>query len=124
MIFNRIRISKEAAGYLKVLKGRTGLTPNILCRIALCFSLNSPQIPNTITYDEDGLEFNRFTLLGEWDNLFIALIKQRCVQDGLDPEKDLITQFKAHLNNGISLIYPRIKYLGDFQNLLPVIGAR
>ena len=77
-----------------------------------------------VTYDEDGLEFNRFTLLGEWDSLYVALIKQRCVQDDLDPEKDLISQFKVHLNNGISLIYPRIKYLGDFQNLLPVIGAR
>lgn len=119
MNFTRIRISKGATVRLQQLKGRTGLTPNILSRIAICYSLNDPKIPNPSEYDEDGQEFNRYTLTGEWDSFFIALIKERCIQDGLDPEKDLLPQFKAHLNRGVFLISPIIKDLSDFQNLLP-----
>lgn len=119
MSFNRIRISKGATVRLQQLKGRTKLTPNILSRIAVCYSLNEPQIPDPSAYDEDGQEFNRYTLTGEWDSFFIALVKERCIHDGLDPEKDLLPQFRAHLNRGVYSISARIKYLGDIQSLLP-----
>ena len=71
--FNRIKISKDATIRLRTLKGRTGLTPNILARIALCYSLNYQKISNFIKIDEDGQEFNRYTLTGEYDAYFIAL---------------------------------------------------
>jgi len=120
MSFQRIRISRGATIRLQQLKGRTGLTPNIISRVALCYSLNEPRIPNPDDYDEDGQEFNRYTLTGEWDSIFIALLKERCLEDGLDIEKDLISQFRAHLNRGVFSIFPRIKDLQDFQTLLPV----
>jgi len=116
--FNRIRISKDATARLRTLKGRTGLTPNILARIALCYSLNTQQITGHIKVDEEGQEFNRYTLTGEYDNYFIALVKQRCIKDGLDPDKEFMNQFKLHLNNGIMAIYSRINDLSDLPNLL------
>ena len=119
MSFNRIRISKGATTRLQQLKGKTGLTPNILSRLAVCYSLNEPQIPNPSEYDEDGQEFNRYTLTGEWNSFFIALLKERCINDGLDPEIDLLPQFRAHLNRGVYSISTRIKGLGDLQSLLP-----
>lgn len=119
MSFNRIRISKGATTRLQQLKGKTGLTPNILSRLAVCYSLNEPQIPNPFEYDEDGQEFNRYTLTGEWNSFFIALLKERCINDGLDPEIDLMPQFRAHLNRGVYSIFNRIKGLGDLQSLLP-----
>lgn len=119
MSFNRLHISKGATIRLQQLKGKTGLTPNILSRLAICYSLNEPQIPNPSGYDEEGQEFNRYTLTGEWDSFFIALLKERCIQDGLDPEKDLLPQFRAHLNRGVYSIFTRIKDLGDIQSLLP-----
>ena len=119
MSFNRIRISKGATTRLQQLKGKTGLTPNILSRLAVCYSLNEPQIPNPSEYDEDGQEFNRYTLTGEWNSFFIALLKERCINDGLDPEIDLMPQFRAHLNRGVYSIFTRIKGLGDLQSLLP-----
>jgi len=119
MSFNRIRISKGATVRLQQLKGKTGLTPNILSRLAVCYSLNEPQTPNPSKYDEDGQEFNRYTLTGEWDRFFIALLKERCIHDGLDPDKDLLPQFRAHLNRGVFSIFSRIKGLGDLQSLLP-----
>lgn len=118
MSFNRISVSKDVTTRLKILKGRTGLSPNILCRIALCHSLNDPKIPDPAQYDDSGQEFNRYTLTGEWDGLFIALLKERLVSDSLDPEKDLLPQFRAHLNRGILSTYAKVKGLGDLESLL------
>ena len=116
--FSRIKISNDATTKLKTLKGRTGLTPNLLCRMALCHSLEGQKITQLIDPPEDGQEFNRYTLTGEYDSYFIALIKQRCKLDGLDPEKNFMKYFKAHLNNGIMTIYSRLNDLADLPNLL------
>lgn len=117
MSFNRVRISQDTTKRLQILKGKTGLTPNILLRLAFCFSLNDPKIPNPAEYDQDGQELNRYTLTGEWDLLFMGLMKERCIVDGLEPEKDLLPQFRAHLNRGVFGIYGRIKDIGDIGNL-------
>lgn len=119
MSFSRIRISKEASTRLILLKARTGLTPNILSRLAFCLSLNEREIPDPKLYDEDGQEFNRFTLTGEWDLLFISLLKERLVKDGLNPTVNLLPQFKAHLNRGVLLLYTRVRGLTDLYELVP-----
>jgi DNA sulfur modification protein DndE len=119
MSFNRIRISKIATVRLSMLKGRTGLTPNILCRIGLCLSLGDPSIPDPQRFDENAQEFNRYTLTGEWDGFFIALLKERLLRDGLDLDKDLLPQFRAHLNRGAIALFDKVKDLGDFCDLLP-----
>lgn len=116
--FNRIKISYDATIRLRNLKGKTGVTPNLLCRMALCYSLESQKITNLVEVSEDGQEFNRYTLTGEFDAYFIALIKERCLQDGIDPEKNFMQYFKLHLNNGIMAIYSRINNLSDLTNLL------
>ena len=116
--FYRLRISEKATFRLSQLKGKTGLTPNIICRIAICYSLNDPSIPNPADYDERGQEINRYSLTGEWDTFFIALVKERCIQDNLDPEEDMYDQLRAHLNRGVFGIFPQIKGLGDFHILL------
>lgn len=121
MSFNRLRISEDTTNRLKILKGRTGLTPNYLSRIAFCYSLNDDRTPNPAKYQEDGQEFNRYTLLGEYDPLFMAILKERLLEDGLDPENDLMPQFKAHLNRGVLAIYNRVKSLGDLESLLPAV---
>ena len=117
--FNRLRISKSATHRLQMLKGRTGLTPNILCRIALIYSLNQPRIPDPSRYDNDGQEFNRSTLFGEWDPLYIAMVKMRLIEDGLDPENDFTTQLAAHINRGVHSIFPIVKSLTDLRELIP-----
>lgn len=119
MSFQRIRISKSASSRLSLLKGRTGLTPNILCRIGLCLSLADRSIPDPKRYDEGGQEFNRYTLTGEWDAFFVAVVKERIIADGLDADRDLIEQFRAHLNRGALSLYNRVKDLGDLCELVP-----
>jgi DNA sulfur modification protein DndE len=119
MQMNRIRVSDEVDQRLRSLKGKTGLTPNLLCRIGFCLSLNEPSIPNPKDYDEGtAREFNRYTLTGQWDNLFLALLKERCFLDGLPLPDCLEEQFRAHLNRGVLLLFQRVKHLGDLYRLV------
>ena len=115
--FHRIKISEDATNKLRSLKSKTGLTPNPLARIALCYSLENESVTSLIPTDENGQEFNRFTLTGEYDLYFLSLIKERCVRDGLDPEEDFLKMFKLHINNGVLAINSRIKQLSDLTNL-------
>jgi DNA sulfur modification protein DndE len=119
MSFNKLHISSKSTKYLPFLKIKTGLTPNIVCRMGLCLSIAEPSIPDTKMDDDKGQEFSRYTLLGEWDTFFISILRERLIQDKLDPEKDLVVQFKAHLNRGIMMLQSRIKDLSDIHDLLP-----
>ena len=98
---------------------RTGLTPNILSRIAFCVSLGESGMPDPRLYDEEGQEFNRYTLTGEWDVLYISLLKERMLADGLDPSQDLVPYFRAHLNRGVMSLHTRVRGLADLVDLIP-----
>jgi DNA sulfur modification protein DndE len=114
----KIRVSEEADQRLRYLKAKTGLTPNLLCRFGFCLSLREPGIPNIDDYQENSSrEFNRYTLTGQWDSLFIALLKERCYKDGI-PENELENQFKAHINRGILLFGQRVKSIEDINRLI------
>lgn len=120
MTLSRIYVSEDVDVRLRNLKARTGLTPNLLCRIGFCLSLAEPGIPDESLYsDGHAREFNRFTLTGQWDVLFFSLLRERAVQDGLDPEAKLESRFKAHLSRGVGLLSQRVKSLGDIGDLLP-----
>lgn len=117
MQVNKFKLSKPASDRLKQLKGRTGLTPNLLCRVGFCMSLNEPAIPDPDAYDHDGAEFNRYTLLGEFDPFFVALLKQRAASDGI-PAGELHEQFRAHLNRGVMTLNAHLKSLRDLSKLV------
>lgn len=116
MQINKIRVCNEASERLKLLKGRTGLTPNILARLGFCLSLKEAGIPNVDLYPEEDREFNRYTLLGEWDDLYVALLRQRMTQDGL-PDSQLEDQFRAHLNRGVIALSKLVKSMPDIARL-------
>ena len=120
MKFNRIVLGKKVSQKLSVLKGRTGLTPNILCRFGLVLSLKDPTIPDPSWYKQDGQELMRHILLGDLDTILICLFKQRVYKDGfnLQNEKYLLELFRAHINRGAELLYNRVKSLGDLQLIL------
>ena len=119
MQLNKVRVSVKADNYLRQMKARTGLTANLLSRIGFCLSLQDPTIPDPNAYDDESIrEFNRYTLTGQWDILFVALLRQRCYQDGLRIPEDLDEQFRAHLNRGIILLFQRMKYISDLSRLV------
>lgn len=123
-MLNRIYIGEHASGRLNVLKQRTGLTPNLLCRFGFCLSLSQPGIPDEHLFDDgQAREFNRYTLTGDWDVLFFALLKERLLEDGLDPEADLEIQFKVHMSRGIMLLHQRVKSILDLVQLIAENGT-
>lgn len=111
----RLRFCQEADNWLRVLRSRTGVTPNILCRMGFTLSLDEPGLPNPDTYPEDSArEINRYTLLGEYDATYVALLRQRMSDDGaVNGEHDIDAQFRAHMNRGVMLLAARVKSLPD-----------
>jgi DNA sulfur modification protein DndE len=110
-------------GSYALLSGRVGLKANLLCRLGLCLSFEEPGQPDEMLYqgdDGDGREFNRYTLLGEYDLFFMALLRERMLLDGLDPNDEpvLINQFKAHLCRGVIMLSSRLKGLEDLADLV------
>ena len=108
---------------MRFLAGKTGLTPNLLCRIGFCLSLNEPRVPNADEYPEDDREFNRYTLLGEHDALFVALLTERCKRDGIE-RSNVEEQFRAHMNRGVMLLQLRVRNIGDIADLVTETQAR
>ncbi len=124
MMFTKIHVGERVDMRLRNLKQRTGLTPNLLCRLGLCLSLGEPGVPDVALYEGgQAREFNRYTLTGQWDPLFFALLRQRLNRDGLDLEADLETQFKAHISRGVYLLSQRLKKPSDIARLVVGQGA-
>lgn len=114
----RLRTSKATAERLKSLQNTTGLTPNILCRIAVSLSLReSSKTSITDIKDQGGLEFNRNTLTGIYDYIFKALITQFEGREVNDEEyfPDL---FLAHLELGVKLLENEYVYAGNYEKLV------
>jgi DNA sulfur modification protein DndE len=117
--FNRIYVGEAVDQRLRLLRARTGLTPNLLCRLGFCLSLSEPGIPDPELYNDGQVrEFNRYTLTGQWDLFFFSLLRERLLQDQLDQETNLEPQFKAHLSRGVYMLTQRIKSLGDLPGLV------
>jgi DNA sulfur modification protein DndE len=121
MKLSKLRLSKEASSRLRFLSGKTGLTPNLLCRMGFCLSLTEQSIPNPSDYPEEDREFNRYTLLGEYDSLFVALLRERVA---LDKNQYRIEEsFRAHMNRGVLLLQQRLKDI-DHLGLLVATAAK
>jgi DNA sulfur modification protein DndE len=115
MSFNRVRISQDATIKLDLLKKKTGLTPNILCRLAFCLSLNESGLP-ALRKDSGGQEFNRYTLTAEWDPLYMGLMKLKRKKEGA-AEEDPLLDFRNHIERGIPILFNRVRKYTDLANL-------
>lgn len=109
----RIPFTEEADKRLRMLKTRTGITPNILCRLGFCLSLEEPGTPPKLAKGfKVGREINRYTLLGQHDQLFIALLVTRLIEDRLSLTK-IDQLFLDHINRGVELLTARVKSVED-----------
>ena len=116
----KLNVSAESTQKLRTLKARTGLTPNITSRIGLSLSLREPGTPDPAVYESDGMEFNSYTLFGAHEATILALVRERCMQDGIDIIDEFGEQLRAHVNRGVTLIYPRVRSVSNLLELLPV----
>lgn len=104
----RVRFSREADSRLRVLKARTGLDNNVICRLGLCLSLEEPGPPRSDSSGPSLREINRYILLGEYDSLFVALLRTRHPEYSDDAEA-LARLLVEHLHRGIALLVNRLK---------------
>ena len=98
----RLKTSKQTGETLVTLQAATGLTWNVLSRIAVSLSLMDPTLPELVE-NKAGVDIHRNAMTGENDYIFKALIRQHANRYISDEEyfPDL---FNAHLERGIELL--------------------
>jgi DNA sulfur modification protein DndE len=99
MLPSRLRISKQATDVLKILKSRTGVTPNLICRIALAISLEEGGVAGDRPTDLEGSEFNLATLLGDNTQAYDCMIRQ---VHGHIEGRALNLVIASHIDNGLN----------------------
>lgn len=119
--YTKLKISADATSKLRYLRQRTGLTPNLLCRLALMLSLEEGPLGVSNAPDEDGSEFNAYTLTGEFNALFAALV--RWVEEGPAAKKpltneELLGRLKAHIHRGVGTLSVRARSPVDVLKLV------
>lgn len=118
MRLTKLKISADAASRLRSLRQRTGLTPNLLCRMAVMLSLEEGAIGN-VQVDEGGQEFNAYTLTGEHHTLIVAMLQ--FVEEGADghslPDEALFDRLRAHIHRGVATLAVRAKAPVDVARL-------
>lgn len=122
MSIKQIRLSSQARDQLIRLKSRTGIGQwNILCRWAFCVSLAEPTPPTPVDIPADSnVEMTWHVFGGDCQELYLALLKERCVRDGLDLAPELLNrQFRLHLHRGISYLATpnKIRSISDLVSL-------
>lgn len=112
----RLKTSKNTGEILKTLQASTGLTWNVLSRIAVALSLQVRTIPPLVE-DKSGVDIHRNAMTGEHDYIYKALIRQHAERNVSDEEffPDL---FNAHLERGINLLENEYRHAGNYDKLL------
>ncbi|MEM5016864.1 DNA sulfur modification protein DndE [Metabacillus indicus] len=112
----RLKTSKETGERLVTMQASTGLTWNIISRLALALSLKIPEIPQLVE-NKSGVEIHRNAMTGENDYIYKALIRQHA-QRNIKDEEYFPDLFNAHLERGIILLENEYKHAGNYEKLL------
>ena len=120
MHFTKLRMSSETTGRLRMLQQRSGLTPNLLCRMGLMSSLESGSVGEMEPPEENGQEFNAYTLFGPDQPIFLSMLALVESQEGSEDfdEETLLRQLRCHLDRGVGQIAIRIDSPSDAARLL------
>lgn len=102
-----VRVSATARHQLIRLKRFTGLDQwNVLCRWALCRSLAEEQPPSPAPiHDWSNVEMSWAVFAGPHGELLLALLRQRCAEDGLGTADTVVVeQLRLHLHRGLATL--------------------
>jgi DNA sulfur modification protein DndE len=118
MSLENIRLATPSKDRLVWLKRTTGITQwNVLCRWALTLSLadaSTPLVKDVVT--DSNVEMSWKTFAGQYGDIYLALLKQRCVTDGLEPTDENVSKtLTIHLARGIG-------YLGAHKEMTTIEG--
>ena len=130
MIVNRIKVSQESTDKMKQLKNRLKINSLYsVARMSLAISLEDKTLPQEDFYKEDGMEFNRITLLGEYDPVYICMLKERGLfkreksggrmkRVNVFTPREATSYMVAHINRGVIKLHARVKSQEDLLHLI------
>ena len=93
----------------------TNYAPFILSKLAISLSVKSgtPLSDDDFKTDNFGLELNRQTITGEWDELYKGLIEM--FEGHHISDDDYFQKYlKAHLDRGARMLHSEFRYNNDF----------
>lgn len=124
MIRPRIYLGEQAASKLRGLQQRTQVTPNLLCRVGLSVSLDDESPVDVPLYqDGNAREFQMSTLLGQYQELYVALLRERLAADSLIDRVDLSDHLRAHISRGVIQLSNQVKSIEDLVQFVLPLGA-
>lgn len=115
MIF-KLKTSKETMKYFEDIGSGVHLQPYALCKIAIALSLKDslPLEEQDFKTNNEGLELNRQTITGEYDDLFKALITSHTGRQ-ISDEEYFPKLMKAHIDRGAKYLHSEYLYAnGNF----------
>ncbi|WP_033306247.1 DNA sulfur modification protein DndE [Streptomyces iakyrus] len=122
MSLETIRLSQTAKDQLVWLKRHTGITHwNVLCRWALALSLrdaSTPLVKDIVT--DSNVEMSWRTFAGAYGDVYLALLKQRCLADGEEPTDEAVSRtLIIHIHRGVGFLHGRrdLRSISDFVSL-------
>ena len=102
-----VKVSQVGKNQMTTLKRRTGIpTWNILCRWAFCISIAEKTPPHAHRSEGDyPIEMTWKTFAGEYDGLYLALLKKQCLSDGVElTSENIQRQLRLHIHRGLSYL--------------------
>ena len=110
MVF-KLRTSRETLVVFEEIGAVVHLQPFVLCKLAMALSLRNDAVLSEDDFksDSDGLELNRQTITGEYDDLFKALITSHAGVE-LSEEEYFPKYMKAHIDRGARYLFAEYKY--------------
>ena len=105
MVF-KIRTSKKTEELFKLIEASENLQPYALSKLAISLSIKSESALEESDFhtDNNGLELNRQTITGEYDELYKCLVAMK-EQRHIDDDEYFQKYIKAHLDRGAKILY-------------------
>ena len=116
-MFNSIKTSRDNKAVVTELTRKMNLgAENIVARLALGYSLSLDQrLELSEIRDSQGKEYSRKVLLGEYDEIYLAML---CVHYGLyKTDKDIARYLKLHIDHGLELLNEEFNQKGTGSGL-------
>lgn len=114
MVF-KIKTSKKTEELFLAIEASENLQPYALSKLAISLSLKTeePLSEEDFKTDNNGLELNRQTITGEYDELYKCLVIMK-EKRHIDDNEYFQKYIKAHLDRGAKLLHSEFRYGGDF----------
>ena len=100
---DKLNLSNTATEQISFLNARLDLKRHTLCRLALSISLIDDR---EIEFEDDqnGQEFNRSTIMGQDETVFLSMIAQK-EQRSIDRDSAFNNEVRLHIVRGLNIMY-------------------